>query len=144
MPSLFSRTGSSGLIHATTYLAQLLAVLVLIMIAFHCRDRTPRGLLVRVVRPGVSLIPAAGIQPLRIHVVAGGLLANSKLIRAGEFASFLRSELAAWPPDWQVYMEGDRDVAFENVAKAIDVIRAAGAEVVLLTPGYGTYGTAAR
>ena len=143
MPSPFSSTGASGLIRATAYLAQFLAVLLLIMIAFHCGDRIPRGLLVRVVRSGVRLIPAAGIQPLRIHVVAGGLLVNSKLIRAGEFGSFLRSELAARPPDWQVYVEGDRDVAFETVAKAIDTIRAVGAEVVLLTPGYGTYGTAA-
>jgi hypothetical protein len=36
MPSPFSRTGASGLIRATTYLAQFLAILLLIMIVFRC------------------------------------------------------------------------------------------------------------
>ncbi len=40
------------------------------------------------------------------------------------------------PPDWQVYVEGDPNLEFEPVAKAIEIIRAEHAEVVLLTPGY--------
>lgn len=78
-----------------------------------------------------------GIQPLRIRVVADGLLVDSKLIRAGgEFGIFLRRELPPRAPDWPVYVEGEPDLEFERVAQAIDAIRTAHAEVVLLTPGY--------
>ncbi len=60
---------------------------------------------------------------------------DSTLIRAADFDTFLRRELLRRPPDWPVYVEGDRELEFERVAKAIDVIRAAGIQVVLLTPG---------
>lgn len=137
MPSPFSRTGSSGLISATAYLAQFFAVLVLIMMVSNfIEHRASHGLSVRVVRPGVNPMRSPGIQPLRIHVAIHGLLVDSKLILAPELDNFLRSELPRRPPDWPVYVEGDPDLEFETVAKAIDAIRATGAEVVLLTPGY--------
>lgn len=98
--------------------------------------RVPHGLQVRVVRPDMQLIRSLGIQPLRIRVEADGLLVDSKLIEVTGFDAFLRTELLRRPPDWQVYAEADRDLEFETVAKTVDVIRAAHAEVVLLTPGY--------
>ena len=137
MPSPFSTTGASGLISATTYLAQFLAVLLLMIVADSCLDyRVPHGLQVRVVRPDVQLIRSLGIQPLRIHVTADRLLVSSKLIEPGDFDAFLRAELLRRPPDWHVYVEADRNLEFETVAKAIEIVRAAHAEVVLLTPGY--------
>jgi biopolymer transport protein ExbD len=137
MPAPFCRTGSSGLISATAYLAQFFAVMVLIMMVSNFMEhRASHRLTVHVVRPGVKLVRSSGTQPLRIHVAIDGVLVGSKLIRAPEFDIFLRSELTSRPPDWPVYVEGDPYLEFEKVAKAIDVIRAAGAEVVLLTPGY--------
>lgn len=137
MPSPFSRPGSSGLIRATTYLAQFFAVLVLIMVVSSFMEhRASDGLTVHVVRPGVKLIRSPGIQPLRIRVVADGLLVDSKLIRAGEFDVFLQSELTRRPPDWPGYVEGGRDLEFETVAQFIDAIRATRAEAVLPTPRY--------
>lgn len=52
-----------------------------------------------------------------------------------DFATRLQQELSRRPPNWPVYLEGDRDMEWESVARTIDVIRGIGAEVVLLTPG---------
>jgi hypothetical protein len=137
MPSPFPSSGAPGLIRPTTYLVQFFAVLLLIFVVYHSLYfRIPHGLQVRVVRPDVKLIRNLGIQPLRIHVIADGLLVDSKLIRTTEFDAFLRTELLRRPPDWPAYVEAGPDLEFETVAKAIEIIRAAHAEVVLLTPAY--------
>ena len=137
MPSPFAKTGASGLIRATTWLVQFLAVVLsIIVVSSLLEHRVPRGLPIRVVRPGVNPMRSPGIQPLRIRVGVRGLLVDSRLIRPAEFDIFLRNELTRRPPDWPVYVEGDRELEFSTVGQAIDAIRAAPAEVVLLTPGY--------
>jgi biopolymer transport protein ExbD len=136
MPSPFSKTGNLGLNRAMTYLAQFLIIPLLVMIAIVATRYLISGLPVHLLRPGVKSLPSPGIQPLRIHVAADGLVLDSKLIRSDAFGVVLRAELNRRPPDWPVYLEGDRDLEFSTVAHAIDAIRAARAEVVLLTPGY--------
>jgi hypothetical protein len=42
--------------------------------------------------------------------------------------------MAKRPPDWPVYIEGDRELDFESVAWTIDAVSAFGAKVILLTP----------
>jgi hypothetical protein len=51
----------------------------------------------------------------------------------GGFSALLKKELVRRPPDWPVYVEGDRDLEWRQVAEAIDAVRGQRAEVILLT-----------
>jgi hypothetical protein len=84
-------------------------------------------------------------MPLRIRVLADnqsgswwapmrGLEIGSNVIDRTDLA-FLTREMAKRPPDWPVYINGDRELAFESVAWTIDAVSAFGAKVILLTPG---------
>jgi biopolymer transport protein ExbD len=50
----------------------------------------------------------------------------------GEFERLLRRELRIRPPSWPVYVDGDPDLEWGEVVRAIDVIRGSHGEVVIL------------
>jgi biopolymer transport protein ExbD len=94
----------------------------------------PTGIKVRLLRPGVSVQPSPGIQPLLVRVERDGrLYVNSELVPTERLDSLLRKELGLRPPDWPVYVEGDRDLDWGVVLDVIDRVRGLHAEVVLLT-----------
>jgi len=105
-----------------------------------------RGIVIHTTRPGVRLIRAAGIMPLRIRVLAGsrsgygwgtpmrGLEIGSQVIDRKDLAAFLERELAKRPSDWPVYIAADRELGFEDVVWTIEAVSALGAKVILLTP----------
>lgn len=50
-----------------------------------------------------------------------------------DFSALLKKELARLPPDWPVYVEGDPDLEWLQVAEVIDAVRGQQAEVILLS-----------
>jgi hypothetical protein len=101
--------------------------------------RVPIGLRVRLVRPGIPAQSTPWIEPLRVRVVFAGpkvrpnLYLNSQLVSWEDFGTVLQGELNRRPPHWPVYVEGDPDLEWQHVVKAIDAIRGLQAEAVLLT-----------
>ncbi len=98
-------------------------------------QRIPVGLTIRMVRPGVAGPNYAGIQPLRIQIGPGSekLYVDSKSIHWENLDAVLRTELSRRPPNWPVYVDGNPDLEWKDVAPAIDALRGLGAEVVLVT-----------
>lgn len=111
-----------------------LALMCLVFLLLHALDEVPRGLPIRLLRPGVTTVRATGIQPLRIQIKSVPYM-DSRFIPWKEFRSVLEKEISRRPPDWPVYLEADRNIEWESVAKAIDIIRGLHTEVVLLTSG---------
>jgi biopolymer transport protein ExbD len=100
--------------------------------------RPPLGLKVRVLKPAVL---SAKVKPLTEPVVVRlrvglprKLYLNSRLVSLSTLDVELKKELKL-RPDWVVYFDADPDLPWEQAAEVIDIIRGAGAEVVLLTPG---------
>jgi biopolymer transport protein ExbD len=83
----------------------------------------------------------SGLQPLRMRVCADGrsphpiLSMGSKIVPWEDFGAVLQEELNRRPPDWPVYVDGDRTIEWRSVTEAIDAIQGQGAQVVLLTSG---------
>lgn len=98
-----------------------------------------KGLLVRLVRPEIPAQSTPWLEPLRVRVALAGpkvrpkLYLNSQLVSWEDFGTVLQKELNRRPPHWPVYVEGDPDLLWQEVAKAIDAVRGLQAEVVLLT-----------
>lgn len=97
----------------------------------------PHGLRVHLIRPGVTAPRSPGIQPLLVRVVRDGhnakLYVGSDPVALEDLSALLKEELARRPPDWPVYVEGDPDLEWRQVAEAIDAVRGQQAEVILLT-----------
>ena len=99
----------------------------------------PTGLRVRTLPLGITAPPAPGIQPLVVRVAGDwhgarpNLYIDSQLINWEDLGTVLRKELRQRPPDWPVYVQGDPELEWRQVAEAIDEIRGEQAEVVLLT-----------
>jgi len=99
---------------------------------------TPTGIMVRLLRPGISAQRSPGIQPLLVRVERHGrglthLYVNSQPVSLENLDSVLRKELGRRPPDWPAYVEGDRDMEWGDVLAVIDRLRGLHAGVVLLT-----------
>ena len=123
----------------------LMPLCVVVALAIPTPWGPSRGLAIRTIRPGVKLIPAAGVMPLRIRVLADnqsgyrgapmrGLEIGSQVIDRTDLGAFLAREMAKRPSDWPVYIEGDRELDFGSVAWTIDAVSAFGSKVILLTP----------
>jgi hypothetical protein len=122
-------------------------ILVIVFLALHMSTQfidataklTPKGLVVRLVQPGVPLQPSPGIQPVLVHVspVPGtwqtALSVNGQPVAHENLEAVLRQELKLRPPDWPVYVEGERDLDWGSVGRVIDVAQGLHARVVLLT-----------
>jgi hypothetical protein len=145
-PATFSVTGPFNLNQHTASVVQVLMPLcVVVALAMPMPWSPSHGFAIRTVRSGVRLLPAAGIMPLRIRVLAGkqayygsapirSLQIGSQIIEPADFPAFLRHEIPKRPSDWPVYIEADPDLEYEGVARAIDAVSVFRAKVVLLTP----------
>jgi biopolymer transport protein ExbD len=50
-----------------------------------------------------------------------------------DLSALLQKELSQRPPDWPVYLEGDPNLEWRQVAEAMDAVRGQQAQVVLLS-----------
>jgi biopolymer transport protein ExbD len=134
-PRPFARFSQTSLVLVLT----LFIVWVSMVVGTSLELIVPSGLPIHVIRPGVTIPRSPGIQPLRVSVRRDGrnsrpiLYVDSQLVAWEDFGALLKKELARRPPDWPVYVEGDPDVEWRQVAEAIDAIRGEQGEVVLLT-----------
>jgi|HubBroStandDraft_4_1064222.scaffolds.fasta_scaffold29648_2 hypothetical protein len=132
--------------HTASVVQVLMPLCVVVAVAIPMPWGPSHGFAIRTVLPGVKLLPAAGIMPLRIRILAGqsgyrwapvrGLQIGSQIMDAAEFPAFVRHELAKRPSDWPVYIEADPDLEYEGVARTIDAVSSFGGKVILLTPGF--------
>ncbi len=97
----------------------------------------PHGLPVHLIRPGVTAPRSPGIQPLLVRIVGDGhsakLYVGSDPVAWEDLGALLKKELAQRPPGWPVYIVGDPDVEWRQVAEVIDAVRGQQAKVILLT-----------
>lgn len=130
----YARFSTTSLILVLT----LLMVWLSLIAAKSSELRTSVGLPLHLIRPGVAIPPATGMQPLLLRIVGNEREARyyigSELVRPADLDARLKHELGPRPPDWPVYVEGDPDVEWRRVAQVIDAVRGAGANVVLV-PG---------
>jgi biopolymer transport protein ExbD len=97
------------------------------------------GLRVRLVRPGTHAERSPGIQPVLVRVNydqknrRATVTVDSQPVTWEELETVLRRELRLRPPDWPVYVEGDREMEWQWAAMAIDVVQGLHTPVVLLT-----------
>lgn len=137
----FTRPAWFGLVMLLCYLVVDIPVWVIF------GDRAvPKGLPVRLMNPAVSYRSGPGIQPLLVRLVLDDcdphpqryigprpcLYIGSQLVSWEAFDSVLSEELRLRPPNWPVYLEGDRAMEWKYAGEAIDKIRGLHAEVVLL------------
>jgi hypothetical protein len=131
--------------HTASVVQVLMPLCVVVALAIPMPWGPSHGFAIRTVRPGVKLMPAAGITPLRIRVLAGqqayygsapmrGLQSGPQIIDPADFAAFLRHEIPKRPSDWPVYIEADPVLEYGGIAWTIDAVSAFRAKVVLLTP----------
>ena len=103
----------------------------------------PTGLPIHLFRPAIGARAQLGVEPLLVrvesaeHGVVRSLYIGSRRVPSENFDTVLRKALAVRPPTWPVYVEGEPDMEWQSVVKAIDEIRGLHAEVVLLTPSAG-------
>ena len=92
------------------------------------------GLPARTLAPGV-IQPGTDQQTgLLLYVDQhGGLYLNSRPIAPEQLRHALDIELSR-RADWSVYVEGDLNVEYRAVIRAMDIVRSAHAEVIILTP----------
>ena len=126
----FSRPSTHSLVIVLTYVM----VWIPLVVAMGLERKIPTGMAIHLIRPGVAAPRSPGIEPLLVRVVGGpSLYIDSDRVAWEDFSAVLHTELSRRPPDWPVYVEGDPDLEWRQVAEVIDAIRGAGADVVLLT-----------
>ena len=93
------------------------------------------GIPVRLLRPGVIQASINGeATGLLVYVdSSGNLYLNSKPVTAEELPRALGDEFAR-RADWVAYVEGDSNLAYMAVVRAMDLVREAHGKVILLTP----------
>jgi biopolymer transport protein ExbD len=129
----FAGLPSFGLVAALTYFVVLVPLWVM-----ESWRLPPLGLKVRVLKPAVLLAKVKPLtEPVVIQLRFGvprKLYLNSRLVSLSGLDAELKNELKL-RPNWVVYFDADPDLSWGDAAEVIDIIRGAGAEVVLLTPG---------
>jgi biopolymer transport protein ExbD len=122
-----------------SWFSQPVATVFLILITpmFVILPPLPVGLKIRLREPEIEHGRMPGLQPLRIYVGYDGhqpiVTVDSQAVSWDDFATVLKRELWRRPPNWPVYLDGDRDMEWGNAVRAMDVINGFGAQVVLLT-----------
>ena len=137
----FARPAWFGLVMVLCYIVVDIPIWVIVL----GTGIIPAGLPVRLMNPAVSYQLGPGIQPLLVRLVDGChslprryvgprpcLYIDSQLVSWDSFDSVLREKLRLRPPNWPVYLEGDKAMEWEYAVEAIDKIRGLHAEVVLL------------
>ena len=120
--------------------AAFIAVLTMLgMVVIKAMDgRSAQGFPVRLPKRGVVAMRLPGIQPVLVeirlteHRQRPEVYVNSQPVQWDDLDAVLRKQLSIRPPNWPVYLEGDPNMDFGWAAKAIDVIRGAHAEVMLV------------
>jgi len=102
------------------------------------------GISVHLVKPGTTSIKSdLGIQPIILRLTSGGagtppgtppvLDLQSRRVSWSGLETALKEELRL-RPDYRVYLEADPNLEWQDVVKAVDIIKGVQADVVLLTP----------
>ena len=119
-----------GYVYALTCL-----ILFLVNAPFYLADwRQNYGLRARTLLPGIIQPNTDQETGLLVYVDQhGGMYLNSKPIAAEQLQHALEVELSR-RPDWSVYVEGDLNVEYQAVIRAMDLVRSAHGEVIMLTP----------
>src|SRR3954454_18595887 len=97
-----------------------------------------QGLPGRLPKLGVVATPLPGIQPVLVevrlaeHSQRPEIYVNSQPVQWDDLEAVLRKQMSIRPPSWPVYLQGDANMDFGWAAKAIDIIRGAHAEVMLV------------
>jgi biopolymer transport protein ExbD len=107
--------------------------------------RSNRGIRVRLLRPWIITAAMGELATgLLVYVDRSGILyLNSKRITEEELRRALEDEFAR-RSDWSVYVEGDSELPFSAVIRAMDLMRGAHGKVILLTPEMRAEEEAAR
>jgi len=133
-----SRVPPFGLVYTVVLAGALIPTFLIYHYVWGYENRSV-GIEVRLVKPG-TLKGAADswTTPLTVRVENAGrdsaprLYLNSRALALEALSPLLNAELRS-RPEWVVYVEADRDVNWGDAVKAMDIIRASGAKIVLLT-----------
>jgi len=98
----------------------------------------PTGLSVHLPRPVTSAPNLLGMHPVLVRVelttsMRPQLYIDDQATTWEDFDSILQKKLTLRPPNWPVYVEGDPDLEWKWVLKAVDRIRGLQADVTLLS-----------
>lgn len=130
-----------GYAYAITCCLALLIVAPFQMLKFRVSHGIPTRLLSSGVVQTESSSPATG---LLVYVGRNGnLYLNSKPVTASELPRALEGKFSR-RADWSVYVEGDSDAKYEDVIRAMDLVRTAHGKVIVLTPKLRTAIDAAK
>lgn len=138
----FTRPAWTGLLMLLCYLV----VDVPVWVIYFGHTRFPVGLPVHLMKTGANNQAGPGMQPLLVSLVLAGcdphpqppsgprpcLHIDSQPASWEAFEFILQQKLRVRPPNWPVYLEGDKTMEWRYAAEAIDKIRGLHAEVVLL------------
>jgi biopolymer transport protein ExbD len=134
----FSRPPSFGLVYSVI-LASVLMPSFLIFIYAWGYDHRSVGIEVRLLHPGpLRALADSWTAPLVVRVENSGvnspprLYLNSKAVAWDALSPSLKTELKS-RSEWVVFVEAGLDVNWGDAVNAMDIIRGAGAKVVLLT-----------
>ena len=138
MAGRISRIPSFGLLYSVM-VGTVLMPTFLIYIHIWGLDRRSVGIDVRLVRPGPLRATDDFITPaLVVCITSAGagsspqVYLNSRPVAWEDLAPSLKSELK-FRAEWFVYVEADSDLEWGDAVNAMDIIRGAGGQVVLLT-----------
>lgn len=138
LKSRLSQLPPFGLTH-TLVLSGVLIPTFLIYLCAWGYDRQPMGIEVRLVRPGALRSPTdSQLEPLVVDVESRELdsppvlYLNSEAIAWNELSTALKAHLKT-RAEWLVYVEAFPNATWGDAVNAMDIIRQAGAKVVLLT-----------
>ena len=119
-----------GYLYAVTWMVAFLLMAPFILATWQASTGLPAHL----IRPGVILSSAGGETGLLVYIdQSGSLYLNSNPITAQELPKTLGKQLAQ-RADRSVYVEGDPTGSFGEIVQAVDLVRAAQGEVILMTP----------
>lgn len=120
-----------GYMFALTY-----TVLFLLFAPFRLVKYPAHGIPVRLLRPGVILASSTRYRTgLLVYVDrSGNFYLNSQPIAPEELPQALEEEFEP-RADWSVYIEAESAADYQQVARAMDLVRKAHGKLIMLTPG---------
>jgi biopolymer transport protein ExbD len=120
--------------HFGLYVGTILTLLVFIHMVF--RPIAPQGLLIELQERSVAAWgESSQAETLGVYVdQQGHFFVNGGRVKREKLQEKLQQELGRRTA-WVVYLEAERESAFEECVYAMDAIRGAGAKVIWITPG---------
>jgi hypothetical protein len=118
-----------------------------VWVLFNPRRFFPVGLPIHLMNPAVRYQATPGIQPVLVRLVLGGcdqtdpsgrvllrpcLYIDTQSVSWDAFDSVLQQKILLRPPNWPVYLEGDRDMEWKYAVEVIDKIQGLHAKAVLV------------